>query len=367
MIGLGILGTGSVFTGGYLPQIDRMARQGRVEIRAVYDVIEGRKREVAETLGVDPTIASAEALIARDDIDVVCVLTSMIEHGPLSIAALEAGKHVLVEKPMATALAEGAEMVRLAAEGRSLLLCAPHVMLSPTFQEMSNRISAGDIGQLHLGRARYGWSGPWWGPWFYRPGGGALFDLGIYNLLTLCGFFGSVKRVTGFIGTAVAERVVDGETMRVEADDNSHLVLDFGNATYANLMTGFTLQAYRSPAVEVYGSEGVLQLMGNDWAPEGFEQWRNANRVWEIVPETNPTWPWTDGINHLVDCIEQGRQPITRPEHTYHALEVIEAGRLSAVEGRTVDVVSEFPAPIFADAAHAVSERAAHDPRAAAL
>jgi len=364
MIGIGILGTGSVFTGGYLPQIERIARQGRVEIRAVYDILSGRKTEVAERLGVDPSVQSAEALIDRDDVDLVCVLTSMNEHGPLSIAALQAGKHVLVEKPMATSLAEAKKMVELAAEARSYLVCAPHVLMAPTFQEMHRRVREGHIGRLHLGRARYGWSGPWWGPWFYQPGGGALFDLGIYNLMTLCGFFGSVKRVTGFIGTAVPVRIVDGQTITVEADDNIHLVLDFGDCTYANLMTGFTIQRYRSPAVELYGSKGTLQLMGHDWAPEGFEQWRNDSRVWEIVPETHPNWHWTAGIDHLVDCIEKHTSPVSRPEHTYHALDVIMAARRSSEDGRTIAIDSEFPEPAFVGISRAVSDRAAHDPSA---
>ena len=63
-----------------------------------------------------------------------------------------------------------------------LLVCAPHIVLSPTYQEMHRRVQAGEVGPLYLGRARYGWSGPWWGQWFYQPGGGSLFDLGVYNL-----------------------------------------------------------------------------------------------------------------------------------------------------------------------------------------
>ena len=59
-----------------------------------------------------------------------------------------------------------------------LLVCAPHIVLSPTYQEMHRRVQDGEVGPLYLGRARYGWSGPWWGQWFYQPGGGSLFDLG---------------------------------------------------------------------------------------------------------------------------------------------------------------------------------------------
>ena len=121
---------------------------------------------------------------------------------------------------------------------------------------MHARVQTGEVGRLLLGRARYGWSGPWWGRWFYQPGGGALFDLGVYNLTSLCGFFGSVKRVTAMVGIAIPERMVEGELMKVEADDNAHVVLDFGEGRFASIATGFTMQKYRSPAIELYGSDG---------------------------------------------------------------------------------------------------------------
>ena len=127
---------------------------------------------------------------------------------------------------------------------------------------------------------------------------GALFDLGVYNLTSLCGFFGPVRRVTALVGTAIPERVIDGETIQVESEDNAHVLLDFGDHRFGSLMTGFTMQKYRSPAIELYGSEGVLQLLGDDWAPQGFEQWRNAAGVWEVFPEVDPTWPWTEESLH---------------------------------------------------------------------
>lgn len=347
MIGIGVLGLGSVFWGSYRPQIQRLARADRVVLRAVYDVDESRRRAVAERLGLDGDIGSEAELIKRDDVDLVMVLTSMPEHGRLAIAAMTARKHVLVEKPMSTSLVEAEELVKIAGDGRSTLVCAPHVLLSPTFREMWQRIHDGVIGDVHLGRARYGWSGPWWGPWFYREGGGSLFDLGCYNVTSLCGLIGSVKRVSAMMGTRVPQRVVDGEMVDVVVDDNVQLMFDHGDDRYSTLMTGFTLQRYRSPAVEIYGSTGSIQMLGHDWAPEGFEQWRNDAGVWEVVPETNPNWHWTYGFEHLVDQLERGEQTLTRPEHAYHALEVMLAAKLSAAEGRVVEIESEFPQPEY--------------------
>ena len=85
-------------------------------------------------------------------------------------------------------------------------------------------------------------------------------------------------------------------------------------------------------------------MLGDDWAPEGFEQWTNERGSWEVVGETDRNWPWTDGLRHLVDCAERGAPTVTRPEHAYHALEVMLAAKRSAEEGRVIEIESTFPA-----------------------
>ena len=364
MLRIGVLGVGSVFWGPYRSLIERLSHEGLVELSAVYDTDPAKLAAVRELLGLPHDPGGAEELIARDDVDCVLVLTSMNPHGTLALAALEAGKHVLVEKPMATTLPEAQALLDASHRSPGLLVCAPHIVLSPTYRELHRRVGAGTIGDLVLARARYGWSGPSWGEWFYRPGGGALFDLGVYNLTSLCGFLGSVRRVTAFAGIAIPERVVEGRTITVEAEDNAHVLLDFGGSRFASVTTGFTMQKYRSPAIELYGTEGVLQLMGDDWAPEGFEQWRNEAGVWEVVPETDPAWPWTSGLRHLAECVAQGRPPVPRPEHAFHALEVMLAAKRSAAEGRVIEIASEFPALDYSSLpACDDDERRRHDPR----
>jgi predicted dehydrogenase len=361
---LGVLGLGSVFWGPYRSLIERLAHEGRVELVAAFDPDASKRDAIAQLMPVDTSAPDPASLIARDDLDVVLVLTSMNPHGALALAALEAGKHVLVEKPMATSLDEARALVEASRRSDRLLVCAPHIVLSPTYRELHARIQAGAIGTLVLARARYGWSGPDWGEWFYRKGGGALFDLGVYNLTALCGFFGPVQRVTALTGTAIPEREVEGRMIRVEAEDNAHVLLDFGDGRFGSVTTGFTMQQYRGPAVELYGTTGTLQLMGDDWAPTGFEQWRNGAGAWEIFPEADPTWPWTDGLRHLVDCIERGVPTVTRPEHAYHALEVMLAATRSSEEGRHIAIESTFPALDYASLRPLdESERRTHDPR----
>jgi predicted dehydrogenase len=363
-LGLGVLGLGSVFWGPYRSLIERLTREGLVELVAVHDSDRSKQQAVGHQLGLPSDIAGAEELIAREDVDAVLVLTSMNEHGALALAALEAGKHVLVEKPLATSLAEARALLEASRSSAGVLVCAPHIVLAPTYREMHERVQRGVIGRLLLARARYGWSGPWWGEWFYRPGGGSLFDLGVYNLTSLCGFFGPVRRVTALVGTAIAERVVEDRLIQVEADDNAHVLLDFGESRFGSIMTGFTMQQYRSPALELYGSDGVLQMLGDDWAPEGFEQWRNSEHAWEVVPEIDPTWPWTAGLRHLVECVREGRPTVTRPEHALHALEVMLGAARSAETGRVVEIESGFPELDYSSLPVLdLDERRIHDPR----
>jgi predicted dehydrogenase len=366
-IRIGVLGLGSVFYGPYMGMLERLATAGRARVTAVYDIDEGKRRAAGLRLAVDPGLTGPEAVIESDDVDVVLVLTSMTEHGSLASAALAAGKHVLVEKPMATSLEEAAALMQLATRSPGHLICAPHILLSPTFRAVHAHVESGDIGRLLLARARYGWSGPDWGRWFYERGGGALFDLGVYNVTSLCALFGPAQRVTAMAGVAIPERVVEGEAMRVQAEDNAHVLIDFGEARFASVTTGFTIQKYRSPAIELYGSDGVLQLLGDDWAPDGYELWRNSHGAWELHPESEPGWQWTEGLRHLVACIESGRRPVTRPEHAYHALEIMLAAQAAAADGRAREISSDFPPPDLAALEVQSDGRRVHDPRSALI
>ena len=363
-LGLGVVGCGSVFAGPYRGMIDRLRARGGVHVAAVYDVDDAKRHGAAAHYDVDPDLPGPDEVINDVDVDVVLVLTSMNEHGPLARAALEAGKHVLVEKPMATSLDEAAELLELSRTVPGLLVCAPHILLSPTFRAVHGAVREGRVGDLLTARARYGWAGPWWNEWFYEPGGGSLFDLGVYNVTSLCALFGPVRRVTAMVGVAIPEREVNGRRIRVEADDNAHILLDFGDARFAVVTTGFTMQRYRSPAIEVYGSEGTIQLLGDDWAPEGWELWRNDDGAWRVFPETDPHWQWTEGLRHLVDCVESGRPTVTRPEHAYHALEIMLAAQTAGRDGVARTIESGFPDPLYdASFAELDAERLAHDGR----
>jgi predicted dehydrogenase len=325
--------------------IDRLRSRGQAVVTLACDVAPERGKLMADEWGVTNFTTDARRVIEAGDVDLVLITTSMNEHGPLALAALEAGKHVLVEKPMATNLADAARLVAAARSGPGYLVCAPHVLLSRTYQAMWKKVQDGEIGSVHLARGRYGWAGPWWSKWFYQGGGGPLFDLGVYNVTSLTGLLGPARRVTAMTGIAIPERQVEGQMIKVETEDNFQILIDFGNACFAVVTTGFTIQKYRGPALELYGTQGTIQMMGADWAPQGYELWRNDVGAWQIYGETDSHWAWTDGLRHLVECIQAGQQPIITPEHAYHVTEIMlkaaEAGR----DGQTRAIESAFDLP----------------------
>ena len=276
---LGIVGLGSVFE-PYATLIRKLRYEGRVEVVATCDVVEGRGRRVHDFMHQDAPFSTDYAdVVGRDDVDAVLVLTA---------------------------------------------------------------------------RARCGWSGPTWGRWYYDTGGGPLFDLGVYHITSLTGLMGSVQRVAALAGAAVSRREVDGESIEVKNFDNYQVLLDFGDARFAVVTTGFTMHEYRSPAIELYGTGGVAQMLGDDWASQGYEIVRVDSAGWTTYVDVDPAWPWTAGLRHLVDCVLDDVELLIRPEHAYHCLEVMVKAQAAASSGETQEVSSRIgptPTPSTSSAA----------------
>ncbi|HAB15119.1 MAG TPA: Gfo/Idh/MocA family oxidoreductase [Verrucomicrobiota bacterium] len=356
---LGIIGCGNVLS-AYRAAADKLKARGWAEITAACGR-ESQRTRVLQELGPVRFTVQPEEICADPDIDIVIILTSMSEHAALADQALAAGKHVLVEKPLATSLDDAEKVLATAQRSKGLLVCAPFTVLSPTFQILSRRIRAGDIGQPCSARARYGWAGPSWSEWFYRPGGGCLFDLGVYCLTSLTGLLGPARRVTAFTGVAVPEREINGRRIRVEAEDNAQVLLDFGGGCFGAVTSGFTMQQYRNPALEVYGTTGTIQMLGDDWDPDGYELWQNEVGCWQCFKETDPDWHWTDGLNHLVECIRTRKRPSVTPEHARHVLEIMLKAQQSGREGKAFDLTTTFTVPEFAEAALQEAAHLQHD------
>jgi predicted dehydrogenase len=244
------------------------------------------------------------------------------------------------------------------------------VLLSPDYQQMLRMVRDGRVGRPLLARARYGWNGPDWGQWFYGPGGGPLFDLGVYNVTTLTGLLGPCRSVTAMSTLTRPRRIVDGEEIEVQTDDTFQIVLELGGGeratTLATVTTAFGMQQYLGPAVEVYGLDGTVQMLGDDWAPDGLQLWQNEVGAWQTYHSKSRYWPWTDGLRHMISCIRSGSRPYTRPDHAYHVLEIMLKAMEAARTGVTQKLTTTFepPAPMPADARgpqHLIHDRVHED------
>src|SRR5262245_58872304 len=360
MVRLGIIGCGNVLS-AYRAVIDRLRARGLVEV-VIACGREGQRSTACAEFGDQLRFTTNEEEVIRSrEVDLVLILTSMPTHARIARAALEAGKHVLMEKPLATSLEDAAALVKLAQSAAGHLVCAPFTILSPTFQMMSQRIQRGDIGKPCLARARYGWAGPWWSEWFYKPGGGCLFDLGVYCITSLTGLLGPARRVMAMTGVAIPKREINGQTISVEAEDNAQVLLDFGESAFAVITSGFTIQQYRTPALEVYGTTGTIQMMGDDWDPDGYELWQNPVGAWQVFKETDPDWSWTDGLRHLVESIRENRPLLVTPEHALHVLEIMLKAQQAGREGRAMAIESTFAPPEFKASAPGEAAHLLHD------
>src|SRR5206468_4616419 len=131
---------------------------------------------------------------------------------------------------------------------------------------------------------------------------------------------------------AVDHREISGETIGTTGTDVSHVLLRHEDDTLSSLISGHCIQRYRRPGLELYGTEGTANLLGDDWDPRGFEIWRNQAGRWEEYEPIEGTWHWADGLREAVLAMWEDRAPLTDLTHDLHLLEIVEAARRAARE-----------------------------------
>jgi predicted dehydrogenase len=329
------------------PYLADLRQSPHVELVSVCDVVPERAARRAEEFGVPHHFGDFDHMLSGPQFDLLVNLTAMPHHFPLNLKALQAGRHVFCEKPIATTLADGRRLLEETAARGVQLFGAPNVVTSPAFRCIAGVLAAGEIGRVHAAHGRYGHSGPTWGPWFYQRGGGSLFDLGVYNITTLTGLLGPARGVTALSGIVIPERMVEGERVRVEADDNTMLLMDHGDAVFSCVQTGFVYRAHRSDrTVELIGTRGCVNLLGHDWGPKGVEVWTEAGNDWETRGEDQQGYGWQRGAGYVAECLATGKPCAMTGEHAFHVLEVMLAALKSAGTGQRAAIGSRFPWPI---------------------
>jgi predicted dehydrogenase len=348
---LGLIGCGDIAFRSYLPAIKQLA--DRVQLAAVCDLRADKAEQARAEYGPTRVFARPEDLIASSDVDGVMVLTSMVPHGPLCTAALEAGKHVYVEKVMAVEVSQADRMVELSQAKNLILSCAPSTILLSAFQRVKELLDSGAIGRVSFAHALGAHHGParWDGytsdpTWFYQAGAGPLFDLSVYPVQILIHLFGAVKRVSAYSALALPEVTmtpgeVRGQTVHVGIDDTTCMLLDFGGIPMASVDTSYNVLSARCPDMQFYGSEGALtapQFLSND-----VGIWRPGDRQWQVTQTPTTLYDQLGvaaGLPHWLDSIRDGTQPVNNARHGRHLLEVLLACYDSAKSGKAVEIKS---------------------------
>ncbi len=348
---IAVAGCGSVSRGCYLPHLKR---HPHVELVAVCDTSVAALKAAADEAGVRARYTDAREMIRKADFDLFVNVTAMPAHGPLNLLALRAGRHVYCEKPLATSLPDAARLLREARRRGLYMLGAPATITSPAFVAADRLIKGGKLGKVCQVRARYGHPGPTWAAWFYRKGGGALFDLGVYNITTLTGWLGPVKSVFAVAGPAIPVRTLDdGSRVKVEADENIVVTLDFGKGTIGIIQCGFFIgKVDERSSIEILGTKGTINFLGYDWAPGGIEFGSptggeghlapGSRHGWGVIAKDQRGWGWEHGAGMLAEALATGRKPVMTGLHAYHVLEVMLASLRSAKIHRPVPVKSRF-------------------------
>ena len=262
---IAVIGVGDVAQRDYLPEAHRLT--GEATIVAVASRSPERARAVAEQYDV-PRWTSDWTELLDGTVDAVVNLTPIGVHREISLAAIEAGKHLYSEKPLAMSPDEGAAIKAAAQRHGVTVVAAPSICLFPQIVALGEIVRAGDLGAIHSARAHvFSGTPPWEGylsdpSQFFAADGGPLQDMAVYPLHALTGLFGPVRRVSAFsqrtrTSFVQADGPCAGHTIPVESDDDWQLLLELEAGVVATVQANFCARSAAGPELELHGETGT--------------------------------------------------------------------------------------------------------------
>ena len=367
---VGMLGAGGI-TNSHLPAY--LEHPDRVQITAVCDLVEPLAQELARKAGVKAVYTDLDKMLREADIDAVDNCTFHPAHAPLTIAAAEAGKHVIVEKPMARSLQECRDMVAAADKAGVTLMIAQDLRYSPEAFAVKRFIDAGRLGDMfavrthllsprvppRIGRARQDRYAD------ANQGGGTLMSVQVHHIDLLRFYAGNVKRLTA-VCRSIGPRMVN------DAEDLVAAILEFENGALGHLFAGpgetpedasdgrpvtASTRSYM-----LYGSEGTIHS-----APETLPEHHHFGRIMFAPTEDRPIdrsipadlerWvhppfepidtsgvdlptvkPFVNEILHFEECIRTGREPISSGRDNVETMKIIYGIWESSRTGKAVEL-----------------------------
>ena len=326
-----------------------------LDIVAVADQIMERAESRAAEYGV-PRACTVQELLADPDIQIVVNITTPDAHAEVGLQVLEAGKSVYNEKPLAITREEGKRMLALAAEKGLRIGGAPDTFLGAGLQTCRKLIEDGWIGEPVAATAfLMGHGHESWHPdpeFYYKVGGGPMFDMGPYYLTALINLVGPVKRVTGSARITFPERTITSQPKfgtKIEVEVPTHIagVLDFGNGAVGTILTSFDVWGGQLPFIEVYGTEGTLSVPDPNTFGGPIHIRPARSREWHEVPLA---YGYAEnsrglGVADMAHALLSGRKHRANGDLTYHVLDIMHAVHDASREGRHIELESTCEQP----------------------
>ncbi|MBM7691662.1 putative dehydrogenase [Peribacillus deserti] len=351
---VGLIGTGNI---GRIHIENLQKYPEDCDIVAVTNTTLSKAESCAAEFNIPFVEKSADELIARTDIDAVIIAVPNQFHTPLTIQALKAGKHVLLEKPMALNQEDAKEILMVKEATDKIVMMAQQMRFEWAAQHVREQIERGELGNIYM--AKTGWCRrkgiPAWGTWFTdskKSGGGPLIDIGVHMLDLALYMMGNPKPVSVF-GSTYSEfgpkqkgigswgspdwdgiyDVEDIATAMIKMEDGATLLLEASWAAH--------MDCDEEPHLSLYGSEGGVVLkavderfVGGKFLTEQFD------RVVDI--EFNEPEGFIHGrtllVKHFIDCIKEGKEPIASAMDGYKTQIILDAIYESARTGTVISL-----------------------------
>ena len=326
-----------------------------IEVVACADIDVVRSRALAEKHGI-PAPMTVEDLLKSKDVELVINLTIPAAHAQVALEALRNGKHVYNEKPLAAKRREAREIIGLARQKGLRAGCAPDTFLGAGLQTCRKLIDSGAIGEPVAGSGFMLSPGvEHWHPnpeFFYKKGAGPLFDMGPYYLTAFTTLLGPVRNVTGIARASFLEREIKcgelaGKMIDVETPTHVAGVLEFESGPIVSLVTSFDVQAHGLPNIEIYGSEGTLQVPDPNTFGGPVRIRRRDDKDWTEVPLE---FGYADnsrglGVADMIAAERKGREHRANARTAYHILDVMHSILDSSESGRRLEMASSMTRP----------------------
>lgn len=337
---IGLIGVGKFASEYYLPIF---YEHEEIQISALANKSEDKISKVSKEYNIKNLFSGDggwRKLVSLDEINAVIICTPNHLHAEMAIAAMSAGKHVLVEKPMAVSLDEGKVMIQTAMEnGVILMVSFPQRFLS-TMQECKRILNSNILGKIHAIESKLGHPGPeYWNPsgeWFFdtsKSSGGVLIDLGIHQIDYLCWLTDKkIREVSAFISTSKPN---------ISVEDNALLIANFEDNILASLYASWNVTPHPENSCTIYCEKGFLEVQNtlpsflrihlNASAEQTklitFQEGKNSKKI--AIRKM---------IEHFMDRVSEQAIYSNTSEDSYHSLEVISAA-YQAVRNRAVIAV----------------------------